>query len=96
MPWRKILVYIALVSVSFIGGAVPAWLRGADYARQRDLAEDQLRLVETQVTLSSAVIDARRGEFELARQSTSDFFNDLKTVIDASGPAGAPAAQTES
>jgi len=95
VPWRKLLIYIVLVLGAFSLGAVPTWLRGRDYARQRDLAQDELQLSEMENTLSSAVIDARRGEFELARQSTGDFFKDLQTVLDANGTGKAPAVQRE-
>jgi hypothetical protein len=59
------------------------WIRSRENARQRDSAQHQLQLSQLQNTLSTAVIDARRGEYELARQTTSDFFTDLRRQIDA-------------
>ena len=42
------------------------------------LAEQQLNLAGMQNTLASAAIDARRGDYESARQSASSFFTSLR------------------
>src|ERR1044071_9859147 len=83
IPWRKIALYAVLAVGFFLLGAVPMWLRARENAIQRDAAQHQLQLSELQSTLSSAIIDARRGEYELARQTTSDFFTELRKRIDA-------------
>jgi hypothetical protein len=59
------------------------WLKARGAAAQRDAARRDLRLSQTQVTLASAAIDARRGEYETARQTASDFFTALRTELDA-------------
>jgi hypothetical protein len=59
------------------------WLKVRGAAAQRDAARRELRLSQTQVTLASAAIDARRGEYETARQTASDFFTALRTELDA-------------
>ncbi len=83
IPWRKIGIYAALAIGFFLIGAAPMWMRARENAVQRDSAQRQLQLSELQNTLSSAVIDARRGEYELSRQTTSDFFSELRKRIDA-------------
>ena len=83
IAWRKIALYAVLAVSFFLLGAVPMWMRARENAIQRDAAQHQLQLSELQNTLSSAVIDARRGEYELARQTTSDFFTELRKRIDA-------------
>jgi hypothetical protein len=55
----------------------------SDLARTRSalaltLAEQQLNLARMQNTLASAAIDARRGDYESARQSASSFFTSLR------------------
>ena len=42
------------------------------------LAEQQLTLARMQNTLASAAIDARRGDYESARQAASSFFTSLR------------------
>ena len=42
------------------------------------LAEQQLNLARIQNTLASAAIDARRGDYESARQAASSFFTSLR------------------
>jgi len=42
------------------------------------LAEQQLNLARMQSTLASAAIDARRGDYESARQAASSFFTSLR------------------
>jgi hypothetical protein len=83
IPWRRIGLYAVLAIGFFLLGAVPMWLRVRENAAQRDAAQRQLQVSELQNALSSAVIDARRGEYELARQTTSDFFTELRKRIDA-------------
>jgi len=41
-----------------------------------------LRISTLQNTLGNAAIDARRGEYEGARQAASDFFTNLQAEID--------------
>jgi hypothetical protein len=59
------------------------WLKARETASQRDAAQRELRLSQMQNALASAVIDARRGEYEVARQTVSDFFTNLREQMDA-------------
>jgi hypothetical protein len=72
---------IALLA-AFLLGFVPMWLSSRENARS--LAQSQLHLKRNQMqnTLALAVIDARRGEYETARQTTSDFFTQVRTELD--------------
>ena len=45
-------------------------------------AESRLTLAGMQSNLASAVIDARRGDYEPARQAASQFFTSLRAEID--------------
>jgi hypothetical protein len=83
VPWRRIGLYAVLAVAFFLLGAVPMWMRARENATQRNAAQHQLQVSELLNSLSSAVIDARRGEYELARQTTSDFFTELRKRIDA-------------
>lgn len=80
---RRYAIYALILVVVFLLGLVPMWLSARSRARERDEAKRELRLSRVENDLSSAVINARRGEYEPARQSTSRFFTSLVTQCDA-------------
>ncbi|HYO99894.1 MAG TPA: hypothetical protein VER76_06870 [Pyrinomonadaceae bacterium] len=88
---RRIGIYLGIAVAVFMLGFLPMWMKSQSNASQRDAAQRELRLSQMQGTLASAVIDARRGEYEPARQTASDFFTALRTQIDA----GASSVLTE-
>lgn len=83
LPWGKMGIYAALAACIFLLGLVPMWLSASEAAGQRDAAQRELRLSQMQNMIGSAVIDARRGEYETARQTASDFFTSLREQVDA-------------
>ena len=83
-PLRRYAIYALILVVVFLLGLVPMWLSARSRARERDEARRELRLSKVENDLSSAVINARRGEYEPARQATSRFFNSLVTQCDPS------------
>src|SRR5258705_626751 len=74
---RRFLLYAAVLLVVFLLGLVPMWMTARGHARERDAAQAALRISTLQNTLASAAIDARRGEYEPARQAASAFFTNL-------------------
>ena len=79
---RKLLLYAAVLLFAFLIGLVPMWITSRARARERDAALATLRISTLQNTLGNAAIDARRGEYEVARQAASDFFTNLQAEID--------------
>lgn len=79
---RRLLLYAAVLLVVFLAGLVPMWLTSRTHARERDAAQASLRISNLQNTLANATIDARRGEYEPARQAASDFFTNLQIETD--------------
>jgi hypothetical protein len=79
---RKVILYAAIVLFVFLIGLVPMWITSQAPARERDAALANLRISTLQNTLGNAAIDARRGEYEIARQAASDFFTNLQAEID--------------
>jgi hypothetical protein len=70
------------------------WLKGGRRATERDAALRHAKVLELEATLGRAAIDARRGEYELARQTASEFFNFLtEEVRKAGGSSFNPAQQ---
>jgi hypothetical protein len=82
---RRLILYAALLLIAFVAGLVPMWLKSRTYARERDAAQASLQISRLQNTLANAAIDARRGEYELARQAASDFFTNLGAEVVAHG-----------
>jgi len=92
---RRASVYVAVGVAVFLLGLVPMWLKARGASAQLDAARRELRLSRAHGTLASAAIDARRGEYETARQTASDFFNTLRRELDAGEESPLNARQRE-
>lgn len=92
---RRFIIYGAVLLVAFLLGLVPMWLKARQYAGSLAEAERQLTLVRTQHELASAVIDARRGEYEPARQAASQFFTSVRAEIDEGDASDLTQAQRQ-
>lgn len=92
---RRAGIYLGAAVLVFLLGLTPMWLKARGAAAQRDAARRELRLSRTQATLASAAIDARRGEYETARQTAGDFFNTLRGELDAGEESPLNARQRE-
>ncbi len=92
---RIIFCYMVLLLVAFLLGFVPMWLKSRKYSRSLYETERQLNLARTWNALVSAIIDARLGDYELARQAASDFFTFLRVEIDRGDDAAFSPAQRE-
>lgn len=79
---QRYVIYAAVLLVVFLLGLIPMWLKARTAANSLAETEHQLVLAKMQNDLGSAVIDARRGDYEPARQAVSRFFTSLRTEID--------------
>lgn len=79
---RRFVTYGAVLLVIFLLGFVPMWLKARQCAGSLAEAEHRLTLAGMQNNLASAAIDARRGDYEPARQAVSQFFTSVSTEID--------------
>jgi len=70
---RKVVIYAVVLIVVFLLGLIPMWLTARERAFNLAETQRQLKVAEMQNMLASAVIDARRAEYEPARQTASDF-----------------------
>ena len=75
---RRVIIYTVLLLVVFLLGFVPMWWKSRECSNRLSEAEQQLNLAGMQNALASAAIDARRGDYESARQSASDFFTSVE------------------
>jgi len=78
---RRILVYAGVLLIVFLIGFVPMWLKARAAGNHLAEIERHLILARTQNDLASAVIDARRAEYEPARQAVSQFFTTVQAEI---------------
>ena len=82
LSMRRFIIYAGVLLLAFLLGFVPMWLKARASASSLSEAEHQLTLVRMQHNLASAAIDARRGDYEPARQTASQFFTSLRAEID--------------
>ena len=82
LPGRRYAIYAVILGLVFLLGLVPMWLIARTRAKERDEARRELRLSDMENNLAAGVINARRGEYEPARQATSNFFSALRAQCD--------------
>lgn len=92
---RRVTIYAVLVLVAFLLGVVPMWLKYRECSASLSQAERQLSLTRRENTLASAIIDARRGDYEPARQAASGFFTSLRAETDRGNESALSQAQRE-
>lgn len=83
---RLIIVGVAALGAGYLFAWFPAWRAQKQHAARVEQFERRLAFAGLQNTLASAAIDARRGEYEAARQLASRYFTELRTEMDL-GPA---------
>ena len=83
IPGRRVALLVSLALGFFLLGFAPMWLKATRAIEQRDAAQRGVRLAQLQNTLAAALIDVQRGQFEPARQLTSDFYTDLRRQVDS-------------
>ncbi|MBC7933306.1 MAG: hypothetical protein H7Z38_22305 [Rubrivivax sp.] len=91
----RIMLYAGVLLVVFLLGLVPMWLQARASAGKLADAERQLTLVRMQGNLASAALDARRGDYEPARQVASQFFTSLRAEIDKGNTSAFTQAQRD-
>lgn len=82
---KRFAIYAFILLLVFLLGFGPMWMSARSRARERDTAQASLRVSALQNAVANAAIDARRGEYEPARQAASEFFTTLQTEIDRGG-----------
>ncbi len=92
---KRIGIYAAVLLFVFLLGFVPMGIRSYQNGRALAQSEQQLSLARMQSNLSAAVIYARRGDYEPARQAASQFFTSLRDEADKGNASIFTAAQKE-
>ena len=78
-PW---LIYAVILALVFLLGFVPTCFVARRRGIERDTAQTALRISNMQNSLGNAIVDARAGNYEVARQATSDFFTKLGAEVE--------------
>lgn len=92
---QRFIIYAGILLVAFLLGFVPMWLKARTAINTLMKTEQRLFLASIQNDLASAVIDARRGDYEPARQAVSRFFNSSREEIDKGSIASYTQAQRQ-
>ena len=92
---QRVGIYAALALVAFLIGFVPMWLKARASGNNLAAAERNLTLARLQNALASAALDARRGDYEPARQAASGFYTSLQADIDKGDDSTLTPAQRE-
>jgi len=79
---RRVGIYAAVLLAGLLLGFVPTWVKARQCAGSLAEAEQNAGLARMQSQLASAAIDARRGDYEPARQAASQFFTSLRAEAD--------------
>ena len=82
IPWKRVALYATIAVGFFLLGFLPMWFKATRAVEQRDASQRAVRLTQLQNTLAAAVIDVQQGQYEPARQLTSDFYTNLRRQID--------------
>jgi hypothetical protein len=78
---QRIGLYAALMLVAFLLGFIPMWLKARESGNNLASAQRTIVLAQMENNLASAAIDARKGEYEPARQAVSLFYTSLQAEI---------------
>jgi hypothetical protein len=90
--WIPVLVLLGV----FLVGFVPMWFKSSRLSGELVRAQRQVRLDQMQITFANAALEARRGDYELARQGMANFFSLVTTELDRGvGTALPPAAAAD-
>ncbi|HLL73481.1 MAG TPA: hypothetical protein VK363_18720 [Pyrinomonadaceae bacterium] len=78
---QRIGLYAALMLIAFLVGFVPMWLKARESGNQLAETERTLGLAKLQNQIASAALDARKADYEPARQAASQFYTSLQADI---------------
>jgi hypothetical protein len=94
-PMRRTVIYAAVLLVVFLFSFIPMWLKYRECSSS--LSQTRLYLSRTKIenTLASSAINARRGDYEAARQAASSFFTSLRVEIDKGDDSALSQTQRE-
>jgi hypothetical protein len=91
---KRLGVYATVVFAAFLLGFVPMWMVAQRRAHECDAVRQTLRHTQLENGLAAAGIQARRGDYEPAREVASTFYTNLRAELDRN-PSGFTTSQRE-
>mgnify|MGYP001182226018 CR=1 FL=1 len=88
-------VWAGVLLVVFLLGLVPMWLQKRTADQSLEDAQKQLQMARIKDHLMTAIVEARGGEYETARQNASEFFTKLSAEIEKGDAGALPADMRE-
>jgi len=92
---QRVGIYAALMLIAFLAGFVPMWLKARESGNTLAATQRTLGVARLQNSIASAALDARRGDYEPARQAASQFYTSLQADIDKGEDSTLTPAQRE-
>ena len=74
-------IWAGILLIVFLLGFVPMYLQYREANQANEATQKLLRQAETKNMLTTAIVEAKNGEYETARQNTSEFFTNLDAEI---------------
>jgi hypothetical protein len=74
---KRFAIFGLIVVLAFLIGFVPMWLKSRQDVQRLQELQQELDVARMQLMLASAIVDARQGGYEPARQSVSSFYTSL-------------------
>src|SRR5688572_21909862 len=93
--WKRVALYVSLSLGFFLLGFAPMWFKSTQSIEQRDAAQRGVRLAQLQNTVAAAVIEVQRGQYEPARQLTSEFYTNLRRQVEGDSGSVFTSSQRE-
>jgi predicted exporter len=79
---RRVVIYAIILLSVFLLGLIPMWLKARQRGIELETVRLDLRRSQMRGALSAAATDARRGDYEPARQTMSNFFSALSMEVE--------------
>ena len=92
---KRLLVYAVILVIGVLLGLLPMWLNAHRVAKELEATKAELQRSQMRSALSAAAVDARRGDYEPARKSMSDFFTALSGELDRGEDSALDQAQRD-
>ena len=88
-------IWAIVLLVVFLLGFVPMWMQYRSAVQTNEEIQKQLRKAEVKNLLTTAIVEARNGEYEAGRQNASEFFTNLDAEIKRGDEGNLTAAERE-
>ena len=90
--WLPVFVLLGV----FLVGFVPMWIKSNRLGGELFHAQQRARIQTIQLTFADAALDARRGDYELARQRMANFFTLVNAELERGIGSALPAGSSDS